>query len=198
MIYISYFTQGTVYEEVMNELLLPSLKKWKLKYDIQGIKNKGSWSLNTAMKSKFIIDMLNKHNDDVIFLDADATIEQKPILFNNISKKFDIACHYLDWGTWYKKTNKKELLSGTILLRNNNKVKKLCKEWHENAINNSRWEQLILADILKERKDIKVYELPLSYCYIKSLPNGKDPFVKLNPVILHHQVGRKYKRNIQL
>lgn len=195
MIYISYFTQTTVYEGVMNEYLLPSLKKWNLKYDIQGIKNKGNWSLNTALKPKFILDMLNKHNEDVIFLDADATIEQFPNLFNNIPKEFDIACHFLNWQTWYKKSNKKELLSGTMLLRNNDKVKTLCKEWYEKSINTTRWEQLVLADILEKNESIKIYELPLSYCYIKNLPNGNTPYVKCDPVILHHQVGRLYKRN---
>ena len=195
MIYISYFTQLTVYEKVMNEYLLPSLKKWNLKYDIQGIKNEGNWSLNTTLKPKFILDMLNKHNEDVIFLDADATIEQYPELFNDISKEFDIACHYLDWQTWYKKGNKKELLSGTMLLRNNAKVKALCEEWYKKAFSINKWEQLVLADILEKNKSIKIYELPLSYCYIKTLPNGKEPFVKLKPVILHWQVGREYKRS---
>ena len=58
MIYISYFTQATVYEKVMNEFLLPSLKKWNLKYDIQGVKNERSWWLNTALKPKFILSSI--------------------------------------------------------------------------------------------------------------------------------------------
>jgi len=197
MIYISYYTKNTPYEQVIKDYLEPSLKKWNLKYDIQGIESTGNWLSNVTLKPKFILDMLNKHKEDVIFLDADATIEQLPKLFKEIPKEYDIAVHYLDWKTWYGKGNKKELLSGTVLLRNNEKVKSLCKEWYNIAKLGTRWEQTVLADILKNRPDINIYKLPLSYCYIKSRPHGKQPLVLLNPVILHHQMSRKYKRRIK-
>ena len=194
MIYISYFTQHTPYEQVMKDYLEPSLKKWGLKYDIQGLPSLGSWSPNVALKPKFILDMLNKHDEDVIFLDADATIESFPKLFETLSADINVAAHYLDWKTWYGKGNKKELLTGTLFLQNTPTIKSLCQEWHETAKNTNRWEQTVLENILKERMDIKIYELPLSYCYIKSRPGNKQPLVLLNPVILHHQCSRKYKR----
>ena len=193
MIYISYYTEG-IYEEVMNKYLLPSLKKWKLKYDIQCLPSLGSWSPNVALKPKFILDMLNKHNEDIVFLDADATIESFPDLFATLSANINVAAHYLDWKTWYGKGNKKELLTGTLFLQNTPAVKRLCEEWYETAKKTNRWEQAVLADILKTKPNIKVYELPLSYCYIKSRPGNKQPLVLLNPVILHHQCSRKYKR----
>jgi len=194
MIYISYFTKSTPYDHVAKSHLIPSLKRWNLRCDVQGLPSLGNWLSNVSLKPKFILDMLNKHKEDVVFLDADATIEQKPELLDNIPSEYDIAVHYLDWNTWYGKGNKKELLSGTMFLRNNPKVKSLYEEWYKESKKYKRWEQLILEDIIKERGDIKVYELPLSYCYIKSRPNDKQPLVLLNPVILHHQVSRKYKR----
>ena len=41
MIFVSYYTVG-VYEKVIQDYLLPSLKRWDLKYDIVGIKDLGS------------------------------------------------------------------------------------------------------------------------------------------------------------
>jgi len=193
MIYISYYTTG-IYKEVANTHLIPSLTRWNLRSDIQELPSLGNWIHNVALKPKFILDMLNKHKEDVTFLDADATIEQNPELLGNIPSEYDIAVHYLDWKTWYGSGNKKELLSGTMFLRNNPKVKSLCEEWYSKSKKCERWEQLVLADILKERSDIKIYELPLSYCYIKSRPGNKSPLVLLNPVILHHQVSRELKR----
>ena len=194
MIYISYFTKSTPYVQVAKSYLIPSLARWNLRYDVRELPSQGDWLHNVALKPGFILDMLNEYKEDVTFLDADATIEQSPDLLNSIPSEYDIAVHYLDWKTWYGKGDKKELLSGTMFLRNNSKVKELCKEWSEEAKKGERWEQSVLANILKERTDINIYELPLSYCYIKSRPNDKQPLVLLNPVILHHQVSRKYKR----
>ena len=83
MIFISYYTSG-VYKDVMNNHLLPSLKRWNLQYDIEEVKDFGSWQLNTGFKSKFIKKMLLKHKQNICFLDADATIEQYPDLLFNI------------------------------------------------------------------------------------------------------------------
>ncbi len=96
MITISYFTKNTPYEEVMKTHLLASLKKYKLNYDIEGIDDLGSWQKNTHYKAEFIKKMLLKHKCPVIFLDADATIEQYPKLFNGLMD-YDISYHSLDW-----------------------------------------------------------------------------------------------------
>jgi len=56
-------------------------------------------------------------------------------------------------------------------------------------------QQKVLQKII-ERDKIKVFELPLSYCYIETLPNGQKPNIKIeNPVISHYQASRKTKNN---
>ena len=97
IIYCSFFTIGTPYEKVMGEFLQPTLDKYNLPYDIQGVKDLGSWSKNTSYKGKFILDMLEKHKKTLVILDADATIEQYPTLFSQIPQEYDMAVHYLDW-----------------------------------------------------------------------------------------------------
>ena len=200
MIFISYYTKNTPYERVIKTHLLPSLKKWNLKYDIEAIEDQGNWQRNTHHKAKFIKKMLLKHKQPIVFLDADATIEDYPMLLDilDIYYNYDIALHYLDWYLLWRKQKenpKRETLSGTLYLRYNEKVLQFLDEWIEENNKNTIWEQRNMEKILTNWKDkLKVYDLPPEYCAIK-LPNGQIPthYVKEKPVILHHQVSRKYK-----
>jgi len=197
---VSFVTLDTPYEEVLTHYLIPSLERFHIKYYIEKVENRGSWIKNVAYKPQCIGNAFEQYpGQDIVFLDADAEVQQFPYLFNDIPPEFDLACHYLDWDSWYgQKSNVKELLSGTLFLRNNEKTKKLVEEWYTLATSSFEWEQKILAKILEKNPTISIYQLPLSYCYIKTLPNGEEPLVKIeNPVILHHQVSRILKKRIQ-
>ena len=194
MIFISYFTQNTPYEEVMNDYLLPCLEKWELKYDIQEVKNLGSWQNNTSYKPTFILEMLEKHKEDVVFLDADATIEQYPKLFFEIPNEYNIACHWLDWYKFWKNTegeSKRHLLSGTMMIRYNLETVDYIKKWIDACKNSTQWEQRILQQII-EKDNYKTYNLPIEYCAIKK--ENRDLID--NAVIVHHQVSRQYRNKI--
>lgn len=194
MIYISYATRGN-YEKVMNEYLLPSLKRLYLYYDIKIVENLGTWAKNTNYKAEFIKKMLLKHKQSVIFLDADATIERNPFLFPTL-KDYDIAYHELDWDLQYKKNSgKKELLSGTLFLNYNEKVLQLLDEWIKENNSNARWEQQNLKNVLIQNKDIKIYKLPVEYCTVVNY-DGKVPDYVKKPVILHHQISRKLRNKV--
>jgi len=193
MIYVSFVTRNSPYMKVVEEYLIPSLKKWNLKYDIDYIDNRGSWAENVYYKPEFINKMLNKHQQPIVSLDADASIEQYPSLFASLPLNIDVAAHYLDWKTWYGKGDRKELLGGTLYFNYNANVLNMVSKWMDIQKEAPRMAQRVLEDTLRQNKGIKVYELPLSYCYIKSRPGDKPPLVLLNPVILHHQVSRLYK-----
>lgn len=195
LIFISYYTTG-VYEKVANEYLLPSLKKHSLPFDVEKVLDLGNWWLNTAYKPTYILKMLEKHKKDVVFVDADATILQFPVLFYEIPKEYDIAVHYLDWYKfWHNKEDGKrfDLLSGTMLFSYNEKVLDLTKEYIKEcqAIKNSL-EQRILQEIIEKDKTLKVYNLPPSYTAIIK-PNGTVPEYIRKPIILHHQASRQYR-----
>lgn len=203
MIYVSYYTKDTPYEKVIQTYLIPSLKRWNLKYDIKAIKNQGSWQANTHFKAKFIKKMLLKHKQAIIFLDADATIEKYPKLFNILNREYseiDIGLHYLDWYKFWRRVNgqkKKEALSGTLYLNYNKKVLQFLDEWIEENNRNFAWEQKNMQWILRTwKKKLKIYNLPPEYCCI-ILFNGNLPkhYLTEKPVIVHHQVSRKYKHN---
>lgn len=202
----AFYTEDTPYKDVCDRYLLDSLKEYNFSAMIYSRLNKGSWLKNVAEKPAVILEMLEfmsktegYQDKALVFLDVDATIEKYPVLFDELLEDVDFAYHNLEWKTWYNRPNcdTLELLSGTLFLRNNDRVKNLLTDWYSRAIITNKWEQKVLEEVIKEHPEIKTYVLPLAYCYINSLPNGKEPYVKCDPVILHHQVSRKLKRIIK-
>lgn len=199
MLIVSYYTKNTPYESVMLNQLFPTIRKWNLPYDIQGIKDLGSWQKNTHYKATFLKEMLIKHREPIVFLDSDATIEQYPVLFDQL-KDYDIAYHELDWNLQWrgKPGTKKEILSGTLYLNYTSNVLNFLNEWIGENERNTNWEQRNMAKVLKEKTDrlqLKVYPLPYSYITILKHNNQIPSHIKPEDVvILHHQASRKYKK----
>ncbi len=196
MIFISYYTKNTPYEKVANTYLLPSLKKWNLSYDIEGIPDFGNWQKNTHYKAKFCRKMLLKHKQPVIFLDADATIEQYPKLFEEL-ENYDISFHELDWYKFWRNEigkDKREVLSGTLYLNYTENTLKFIDDWISENNKSTNWEQRNMQKILEGewKNKLKIYPLPIEYIAIIKY-NGEIPNYIKNPVIIHHQVSRQYK-----
>jgi len=200
IIYISYYTENTPYEEEINKHLLPSLNRFNLSYDIKKIPDLGSWNKNTAYKSKFIKEMLLKHKCSVIFLDADAEIWKYPILFEQIPAKYDLGIHWLDWyKMWRKETghNTKEFLSGTMYIPYKRTSFFLIQSFiREIDRNPNIWEQKSMQKVVEANKKLQIYNLPYSYATI-ILPNNQIPtnmIQKKDIVILHTQASRRLKK----
>lgn len=198
----AFVTVGTVYEEILATHLLPSLTKLNLDYHIESVESKGSWLANVALKPKTILEALEKYpSKNIVCLDADSEVLHYPELFHDIPEDYDIACHHLNWNVWYGYTHSepvKELLTGTMWFKNTEKVKNVIREWAAKAETTHMWEQKVLADVLKRHEEIKIYPLPIEYCYILTLPSGKPPILQVDkPIIAHHQVSRKYKRKMR-
>lgn len=202
---VSYYTCDTPYENVAEEYLIPSLEKMKkeaiynFNYNVKPIQNQGSWYKNTSYKAKFIKEELEKDYISVCWVDCDATIEKYPSLFEELdSSDYDIAFHTLAWESWYGYVGnkEKELLTGTMWFKKNDKVLALCQEWFDVASKTQQWEQKVLASIIG-KYDLKIYPLPVEYCYINTLPGGKKPLISdKNVVIRHYQSSRIYKKKV--
>jgi len=197
IIYISYYTKSTPYQAVMEKYLLPSLKKFNLCHDIETVEDLGNWQKNTSYKAQFVLQKLLQHKKTVIFIDADATIEQYPSLFTEIPPEYDIAVHYQDW--WKQWRNKDcgkrfDLLSGTIMFRYNEKALSLVRKWVERTKTSTKWEQKVLQEITEQDKEIKIYKLPVEYCTVIMHDGSIPKYIKKEDVvILHHQASRKLK-----
>ena len=185
IVYVSMYTHGTPYEQEI-KVLVASLDKYSLFYEIVAIRPQGSWIKNTQMKPKIILDTMQKHNKDVVWIDADAEVLSQPVFFENLVA--DLSYHTL---IWHKDTPNefKEMLVGTVYFKNNVKVKSLLSQW--TALNDKfhRPDGETFQMLLGEDKFLNKVELPAEYVRIFDSEQMKD----INPIIVHNQASRKYK-----
>lgn len=198
---ISWYTKNTPYKEVCDTHILESLKKLAIPYKIYEVEPRNNWVSNTNLKQEVILKALDEVPGDLLVLDADAKILDIPSLLNTIQLKYDIGLFYLNWNEWYQNTsNKIELCSGTIFLRNRANVKKLINDWNFLSTNNGNklCDQRFLEMALKANPDLNIYKLPYEYCWITSMPNGDEPKVPRpeKVIIEHYQKSRELKNKI--
>ncbi len=161
--------------------LLDSINRFNLSYYIVIIdKNLKTWSEVCQLKPIVLLKAMDKYpTKNIVWLDADAIIEQLPTLFLKIDK--DIGAHYI---------NKNMLTSGTIFFNNTDKSKQILHDWIK--INNKHrnvYDQETLKTIINYRYKNNIYRLPGEYCAI--FDNRKHK--KLKKIISHWQASRKVK-----
>lgn len=182
MIFVSFFTKNTGYEqEVQN--LIRSLDEHQLRRVIYPIRSLGSWQANTQHKAVIIKQALSELDENIVYVDADAIVRRKPTLFDDIQA--DIGVHF---------RNGKELLGGTIFLRNRRNVRTLVDRWvSRNQRHQNTWDQQNLAEVIKQSLDLKlsIFDLPPSYTQIFDTMkhNGE-------PVIEHFQASRRFRKQV--
>ena len=194
----AFYTKDTPYEDIYHNILEDSCKRLGLEDKLipMEIPNRGNWYKNTAQKPRVVIDFLSclEEGESLVLLDADASIEEYPVLFDTIPLDYEIAYHTLSWIDWYgHKTETLELLSGTMFFRNTSAVEQLCIEWFNKSQKELKWEQKVLQEIIPQHK-VKHYPLPIEYCFMKDRPGNLPPLVQAKPIILHHQVSRDLKK----
>ena len=183
-IVVGYFTKNTLYEARVKNLIT-TLNLNKILHYIQPIDNLGSWYKNTNYKPAFLKGMLKEFQGlDVIYVDVDARFMGYPILFDTLD--CDIAVHEFDRSNW-PRGGGTEVLSGTIFLRNNERVFNLVERWEEQCRKNPKvWDQKSLEKILAGN----FYRLPGEYCCIfKVMRSIKDT------IIIQYQASRNVRKN---
>ena len=189
---VSYYTTGTGYEDEVKNLI-DSCKKLDLQTDIVPIESKGSWDQNCCYKPEFLLEKLEQHQRPVVWVDADAIFLKDPSLFKSL--ECDIALRTYDD---LPLEHPSKLITGTLYLAPNDKVRSLLIEWSTECQKMLQegeqevWDQIALKRILLKRQDIELFPLPDSYCaiYDKTLtPEGEA-------VILHYQASRLFKKVI--
>lgn len=185
MIAIAYYTAGTPYEiEVEN--LRRSLIQFDIKHDIMSYENRGSWVANCGIKPEFCLAMMERYPGEILmYVDADAVVKRPPVFVQDF--KGDMAVHY---------RKRRELLSGTLVLKSTPRMKELMQRWVEyQKLNPLMWDQKTLYQVLQEPqwRDLEIKELPASYIKIF---DAKD--MGKNPVIEHYQASRRFKQRVTL
>ena len=199
----SFYTSGEYYEGVFLDKLFPSLKKYDLPYHVEEIESLGAWQLNSGLKSLFVEKMLIAYPTiDVVWVDVDGEFVQYPKLFEHIPGEYDLAVGYTDMDKWYDTTRyngKRQLNSATCMFRAKKKTVDVVHDWRARTLVNATgiWEQEHLQVAIDRYNGISTFELPMEYHYIATLPDGSPPKIKVDPVILQHQAGRRVNRRLE-
>ena len=188
----AYATRG-IYEDVYRENLKKSLDELKLENYVKFIEPAFDWAKNTLYKSTFAEECLFKFPDrNIILVDVDAKITRYPKLFEQIPEDYVFGARTIHHETYYRNgSNNSEILTGTFFINNNIEARFLVKEWIKASTTGT--DQTALKVVVEKYKP-KIYELPISYCYLTSLPWGAQPYqVCLEPIVEHYSVSRKTK-----
>jgi hypothetical protein len=189
---ISGYTINTDYEQEVKDLE-SDLKRFNLPYKLYGYESRGDWTKNTMVKAELVQRALKEYpGKDIIWIDADAVIVKEPRFFHQLKDKtFDICCYYLS--TRY---NPNELLSGTIVFRNNDIVNQLVNDW-VNDNDEVNWDQKILQKYVDGKYSDRLKKLHLPSEYIKIKPRNVHNARSLDCVIGHKQVSREQRYKIK-
>ena len=191
---VAYYTQGTGYvaeADGLRESLRPFAGA--LDHDIVPAQNLGSWQRNTSHKPRILQALLDAHpGRALLYVDADARFRRYPIWCDDAD--VDFAAHWRDYSEHPSSSRKsgKELLSGTLYLRNTPAVKALVADWAAECDKSADWDQRVLVQVLEQHRDkVRVGELPATYCQIFDLMKNAG-----DPVIEHMQASRRLRREI--
>ncbi|MDN3649329.1 putative nucleotide-diphospho-sugar transferase [Reinekea marina] len=177
---VGYYTTDTTYKDHV-ELLKKSLERFKVEYDFIEIAP-ADWLKATAFKPTAILELMEKHQESVLYLDVDSVIHE------NVEKYFetldaDIAAHYKD---------ENELISSTVYLNYNEQILELLRTWRDQMVKTPEiWDQKVLQNLLEspQFKHLRLFKLPPSYTYIFDLTKKTHP--NLKPVIEQLQASRE-------
>ena len=180
-VYTCFYTRGTLYE-LEAARLRKSLDRLGLDHDMVAVDSKGDWVANTRQTATFIYDQLCKyHGCPMVYLDADAFVWSRPILFENLTE--DVAVHYRQG---------RELLNGTAFFNCTPGARLVAAQYRELITNNPGCvnEQTMLAKAIDDIGEAAtIHRLPASYCWIHDIMrndlNGEEP------VIEHLQASRE-------
>ena len=177
---VAFYTLDSPYEVEIGELRR-TCKEHGLELLTKGYEVRGTWVQNAGIKPEFLLSVLEEYKCDILYVDADARIRQKPD-FSFVDG--DIAVHY---------RRGKELLSGTIFLRYTECTLLALREWVcMQQKTPGEWDQRVFQSVLAAltgKGMVKVTNLPPQYTQIfdRMAHNGE-------PVIEHMQASRRYKK----
>jgi hypothetical protein len=177
---ISFYTP--LYEPLAMRLKA-SCKKWNIPYYIAPLESQASWEENCSLKSRFVLETLERLKTPLLWVDADAEILQPlPFFF-----PYDLATVIHEE---LPHEHPSKVVSCVIYTSYTPKVIETLKKWIErcDAYGGKEWDQIALKEALV---GVQVSPLPKEYSMIYDRLHKED-----KPVILHYQASRLYKKVI--
>ena len=183
MIVIAYYTVGTVINyKAMVLQFVRSLERFDLKYDIEEIRDRGSWRKNLVYRPRFILKMLDKYQEPVLSIDVDATVCARPqLLLNNPSCDVAFFC-YAD----------QKPCGGTLYFANTEMARKILRAWiaKDKEMPDSRSDEFVLKELFCRKGSVGIFAtrlyLPVSYL---ATPSYRQSCKDISCVITHDVVS---------
>ncbi|UDF28478.1 UNVERIFIED_ORG: class I SAM-dependent methyltransferase [Roseateles sp. XES5] len=178
---VSYYTEDNEYALHATKLK-SSLDKWNIPNEIVAVENAGLWEHNCARKARFLREAWERSDVPIVWIDADATVEAFPTLFQGIDA--DFAIH--KWDGW-------QFGSGTIYFGKSLAAFKLLEQWALRCeADPITWDQTHLQSAwcdIAATEDLKTFWLPRSYLQIFDQPEESPAVIK------HWQASRTLKED---
>lgn len=174
---VSFHTDDMLYNRHI-ERLKESLVDHGIESHVEKVPRETGWIHHVNYKPVFILKCLEMFDENIVWLDADAVVQQYPVLFDDMDA--DIAVHY---------KGGKELLSGTVFIANNDGGRKVVQEWvdlKDRFKDDSHMVDQRMLQTVLDNGNHNVYKLPAPYTLIFDLMSHLGP-----PVIEHFQASRK-------
>lgn len=178
-----------------------SVRALGLPFHAERVDSAGSWQANTALKPAFIARCLDRFPDrDIVYLDADCRLMRYPALFETLEG--DVGIFFTPRRSWlaYKLRRlfggKKEkrfshrVLTGTLFLRNNARVRRFVQDWiraQERLAD--KVDQDSIEAVIDTAGELRFTPLPFEYVKIH------DHAAVGEPVIEHYQASREANRS---
>lgn len=159
-------------------MLVDSVKGFNIEFYGEKVDLPGRWEERVNHKPIFIKRMLEKFGTDIVYIDADATIEKDPELFDRLD---------CDVAFWLCKRVNSEISAGGTLFFSKESMW-FVDEWIKDCEETKDNEQDCLWRVIN-RTNVKKELLPIEYCQIFDYPKQSE-----NPVIVHHQASRTHRR----
>ena len=173
---IGFYTNFNDYVEFAKRLQ-KSLQNFNINHELYPLPLNGKWEEICSRKAAFIRAIWERSDVPIVWLDADATVEEAPSLF--ASMQADFAIH--KWDGW-------EFASGTLYFGKSLATKALLDQWVLRCeADPMTWDQIHLQSAwcdVAAQGGLKTEWLPRSYYQIFDAP-AFDP-----PVIRHWQASR--------
>lgn len=194
---VSYYTEDTMYQlEVKN--LIESCKRWHLAYHIEAVPSFGSWELNCAYKPFFLLSKLQEFKRPIFWVDADGVFLKNPSVLEEFSADLAVRIN-----ASCSAEHRSKVMSSSIFVNTTSEAEALLKLWvsecYQGLCNPDKkeeyWDQVGLRDaIFSNQHKANVVNLPHSYVAIEGHP--VDAKEILDPVVMHYQASRRYKKLI--
>lgn len=165
---------------------------WDIELEVEAVESRGSWEENVSMKPRFILNKLEKSEQPLLWVDADAVFLQKPDFSELLH--YDFSVRFMEV---FEKQREHAINAATIFMNQTKETLELVKRWVSRCeeLNQdgviSFVDQIALYDVLLENKEAKVLRLPTSFCKIYDLDcffiNDEDV------VIEQRQASRRFR-----